>query len=128
VRGYSFYPLTWRFTVSIALPNHDAVRAHSPELRRRMNDYSVVGRAKLEQQASSTLDFIRCPLDSAAMLVTKCVAIRYERGETSCREFGGIPRGVEWTVESLSLECSACRRRSDDIQVNRAKEDALAPR
>ena len=85
-----------------------------------MDDYSEAGRTKLEQQARATLDFIRCPLDSAAMLVTRCVAGRYERGETSYRDFKGLPRGSEWTVSSVYLECSACRRRADDIQVNAA--------
>ena len=85
-----------------------------------MDDYSEAGRSKLEQQASATLDFIRCPLDSAAMLVTRSVAGRYERGETSYRDFKGLPREAEWTVTSVFLECSACRRRADDIQVNAA--------
>jgi len=83
-----------------------------------MDDYSEIGRAKLEMQASETLDFIRCPLDSAAMLVIRSVAGRYEKGKTTYREFKGLPRGSEWTVESLSLQCSACRRRADDIQVH----------
>jgi hypothetical protein len=85
-----------------------------------MNDYSEIGRAKLEMQANETLEFIRCPLDSAAMLVTRSVAGRYERGQTSYREFSGLPRDTEWAVESVCLECSACRRRADDIPVNAA--------
>ena len=85
-----------------------------------MDDYSEAGRTKLEQQASTTLDFIRCPLDSAVMLVTRSVAGRYERGETSYRDFKGLPRSSEWQVCSVFLECSACRRRADDIQVKAA--------
>jgi hypothetical protein len=93
-----------------------------------MDDYSEAGRAKLEQQASNSLDFIRCPLDSAAMLVMRCIATRYDRGETSYREFTGLPRGAEWTVVSLNLQCSACRRRAVDVQVNGASTDAVARR
>jgi hypothetical protein len=85
-----------------------------------MDDYSELGRAKLEMQANETLDFIRCPLDSAAMLVERSVAGRYERGKSSQREFNGLPRGTEWTVESVALRCSACRRRAEDIQVHPA--------
>lgn len=85
-----------------------------------MNDYSDIGRAKLEMQANETLEFIRCPLDSAAMLVVRSVAGRYERGKVSYREFNGLPRGDEWTIESLFLQCSACRRRADDISVHAA--------
>ena len=90
-----------------------------------MDDYSEAGRNKLEQQASSTLDFIRCPLDSAAMMVTRSVAGRYERGETAVRDFQGLPRGAEWKVSSVYLECSACRRRADDIKVNPAPVEVL---
>ncbi len=82
-----------------------------------MDDYSEIGRAKLEMQASESLDFIRCPLDSAAMLVERSIAGRYERGQTAFREFNGLPRSNEWTVESIQLQCSACRRRAEDIQV-----------
>ncbi len=91
-----------------------------------MDDYSEVGRAKLEQQANDTLDFIRCPLDSAAMLVTRSVAGRRNGGETSYREFKGLPRSSEWTVASVFLECSACRRRADDIPVNSVSQAAAA--
>ena len=87
-----------------------------------MDDYSEAGRRKLEQQASTTLDFIRCPLDSAAMMVTRSVAVRYERGEIAYRDFQGLPRGAEWTVSSVFLECSACRRRADDIKVTPVSE------
>ena len=93
-----------------------------------MDDYSEAGRSKLEQQASATLDFIRCPLDSAAMVVTRSVAGKYERGETSYRDFKGLPRDPAWTVHSVYLECSACRRRADDIQVNPASLQAFAGR
>ena len=93
-----------------------------------MNDYSEAGRAKLQMQVNETLDFIRCPLDSAAMLVTLSVAGRYEQGKTSYRDFRGLPRGPEWTVASVFLECSACRRRAEDIQVIAAPERVLAKR
>jgi hypothetical protein len=93
-----------------------------------MDDYSERGRAKLEMQAGETLDFIRCPLDSAAMLVTRSVAGRYERGKTSYRDFDGLPRGSEWTVASVFLECSACRRRAEDITVNAALPEAVVQR
>ncbi len=93
-----------------------------------MDDYSDVGRAKLEQQAGNTLDFIRCPLDSAAMLVTKSIASRYVRGETSYREFEGLPGSAEWKVSSLYLQCSACGRRADDIPVNSAAQEVFARR
>ncbi len=65
------------------------------------------------------------PLDSAAMLVTRSVAGKYERGETAYRDFKGLPRDSEWTVSSVFLECSACRRRADDIQVKATSEKAL---
>ena len=91
-----------------------------------MDDYSEAGRTKLEQQASTTLDFIRCPLDSAVMLVLRSAAGRYERGETLYREFKGLPHSSEWTVSSVDLECSACRRRADDVRVNAVSEKVLA--
>lgn len=91
-----------------------------------MDDYSERGRAKLQQQARMSLDFIRCPLDSAAMLVTRSVAGRYERGETTYRDFRGLPRGAEWTVVSIYLECSACRRKAEDIQVTEPVQKAVA--
>ncbi len=93
-----------------------------------MNDYSDAGRAKIEQQVSATLDFIQCPLDSAAMLVTGSVAGRYERDGTTYRDFKGLPRHSDWTVSSVNLECSACRRRADDIQVDVEASKVFAKR
>ena len=82
-----------------------------------MDDYSLVGRHKLEQQAKGDLESIRCPLDSAMMMITGGLASRTEGSEPTYRSFERYPISSKWTVVSVNLECSACRRRSSDVPV-----------
>lgn len=82
-----------------------------------MDDYSLVGRQKLEQQAKGDLESIRCPLDSAIMMITGGVASRTENGAPTYRGFERYPISSKWRVVSVNLECSACRRRSSDVPV-----------
>ena len=91
-----------------------------------MDDYTEIGRERLETQAKRGLEGIRCPLDSAMMLVTDSVAGKTENGEVSYRDFEDLPTGSEWTVMSVHLQCSACRRRVSDIPVNRSAADLTA--
>jgi hypothetical protein len=82
-----------------------------------MDDYSLVGRQKLEQQAKGDLESIRCPLDSAIMMITGGLASRVEDREHTYRGFERYPISPKWTVVSVNLTCSACRRRSSDVPV-----------
>ena len=83
-----------------------------------MDDYSLVGRQKLEWQAKGDLESIRCPLDSAIMMITGGVASRREGGgRPTYRRFERYPISPKWTVVSVNLECSACRRRSTEVPV-----------
>ena len=82
-----------------------------------MHEYSQLGQEKLRQQAARGLDEIRCPLDGAIMMVTGGVACRTEKGKQIYREFQGQPRNPAWTVVTVQLECSACRRRLTEVSV-----------
>ncbi len=86
-----------------------------------MHEYSQLGQQKLHQQTSRGLDEIRCPLDSAIMMVTGGVAYKMEEGKPIYREFNGHPRKSAWTIVTVHLECSACRRRIEDVAVARAE-------
>ncbi len=86
-----------------------------------MHEYSQLGQQKLHQQTSRGLDEIRCPLDSAIMMVTGGVAYKMEEGKPVYREFNGHPRKSAWTIVTVHLECSACRRRIADVAVDRAE-------
>ncbi len=86
-----------------------------------MHEYSQLGQQKLHQQTSRGLDEIRCPLDSAIMMVTGGVAYKMEEGKPIYRDFNGHPRKSAWTIVTVRLECSACRRRIEDVAVDRAE-------
>lgn len=83
-----------------------------------MDDYSAVGRTKLEQQAKRDLGSIRCPLDSAMMMVMGGIVGRAEDGATTYRAVTKVPAGSRWRVASVHLECSACRRQIRDVIVD----------
>lgn len=83
-----------------------------------MHEYSQRGRDKLQQQVARGHDEIRCPLDGAVMVVVSGVAMKTEGGETVYRDFVGRPRKSAWTVVTVEMECSACRRRITDLTVN----------
>ena len=83
-----------------------------------MHEYSQLGQEKLRQQTARGLDEIRCPLDSAIMMVTGGAAYRTEKGKQIYRVFQGQPRNPAWTVVTVHLECSACRRRIADVAVS----------
>ena len=83
-----------------------------------MYEYSQLGQKKLRQQAARGLDDIRCPLVSAIMMVTGGLAFRTENGKRVFRSFQGPPRNRAWTVVSVQLECSACRRRIGELTVH----------
>jgi hypothetical protein len=85
-----------------------------------MHEYSQLGQEKIRQQTTRGLDDIRCPLDSAVMMVIGGLACRIEGGKRIFRSFQGSPRNPAWTVVSVQLECSACRRRIEDLAVNDA--------
>jgi len=90
-----------------------------------MEDYSQIGRKKLEMQAQRGLDSIRCPLDSAIMMVVGGVASRMEEGKPSFRGFDRYPINPKWTVRSVNLECSACRRQIRNVPVYEAPREAV---
>ena len=83
-----------------------------------MDDYSQVGRGKLELQAQGDLESIRCPLDGAIMMIMGGVASRTEEGRPESRGFDKYPISSRWTVRSVNLECSACRRRISNVPVH----------
>jgi hypothetical protein len=83
-----------------------------------MDDYSPVGKQKLEAQARRDLYEVKCPLDSAIMEVVSSKATRCEPEGTSTRDFPGLPRGRDWTVTAVHLQCSACRRLIRDVTVD----------
>ena len=89
-----------------------------------MDDYSQLGREKLHKQAQCDLDFIRCPLDSAIMVITGGVAGRTEDGKVTYRGFERYPISSKWTVVRVDLECSACRRHISDLPIH---EDSPGP-
>jgi len=93
-----------------------------------MHEYSQRGRDKLQQQVARGHDEVRCPLDGAVMVVVSGVATKTEGGETLYRDFVGRPRKSAWTVISVEMECSACRRRIRDLTVNQEAVSASAPR
>jgi hypothetical protein len=82
-----------------------------------MHEYSQLAQEKLCQQAARGLDEIRCPLDGAIMMVIGGVACRTEKGKQVYRDFQGQPRNPAWTVVTVQLECSACRRRLSEVSV-----------
>jgi hypothetical protein len=82
-----------------------------------MEDYSQLGREKLEQQVKGDLESIRCPLDSAIMMVVGGIATRIENEEPTFRGFERYPISSKWDVVSVNLECSACRRQISDVPV-----------
>lgn len=88
-----------------------------------MHEYSQLGQEKIRQQATRGLNDIRCPLDSAVMMVTGGLACRTEGGKRVFRSFQGEPRNPAWMVVSVQLECSACRRRIEDLAVNAAEPE-----
>jgi hypothetical protein len=93
---------------------------------RVMYEYSPLGQKKLRQQTTRGLDQIRCPLDSAMMIVTGGLACRIENGKRVFRSFKGAPRNPAWMVVSVQLECSACRRRIEDLVVNSGEPEATS--
>ncbi len=90
-----------------------------------MDDYSPLGREKLHKQAQRDLAFIRCPLDSAIMVITGGVAGRTEDGKVTYRGFERYPISSKWTVVRVDLECSACRRRISDVIVGEDSPDSV---
>jgi len=89
-----------------------------------MYEYSQLGQKKLRQQTTRGLDEIRCPLDSAIMMVTGGLACRIENGKRVFRSFQGAPRNPAWDVVSVQLECSACRRRIEDLVLDCGEPEA----
>ncbi len=69
-------------------------------------------------QAQGDLESIRCPLDGAIMMVMGGVASRTEEGRPQFRGFDKYPISSRWTVRSVNLECSACRRRISNVAVH----------
>jgi hypothetical protein len=92
-----------------------------------MHEYSQLGQQKLQQQASRGLDEIRCPLDSAMMVVTGGIAYKMEESKPVYRGFKGHPRKSAWTIATVHLECSACRRRIEDVAVDRGEVVPSSP-
>jgi len=93
-----------------------------------MDDYSAVGRTKLEQQAKRDLGSIRCPLDSAMMMVMGGIVGHAENGATTYKAVSRVPHGPRWRVASVHLECSACRRRIKDVVVDEEAFQAAVTR
>ncbi|MFQ5705447.1 MAG: hypothetical protein ACE5HT_15695 [Gemmatimonadales bacterium] len=79
-------------------------------------DYTVRGEAKIREQAKRNLKYIRCSLDSAIMLVTGSLASKQREDGVEKRRFGGRPP-KSWTAITVDLECSACRRRIEGLQI-----------
>ncbi len=81
-----------------------------------MPDYSVLGTHKIAQQAAADLGFVRCPRDGAVMRVMASRAEHTSHNGTIVREFDRLPRGNDWRVIDLDLECPACRRRANRVR------------
>ncbi|UCF40964.1 MAG: hypothetical protein JSW43_01075 [Gemmatimonadota bacterium] len=81
-----------------------------------MADYSVLGIHKIARQAAADLGIIRCPRDGAVMRVVASRAEHTSRNGTILREFDRLPRGAEWLIVDLDLECPACRRRAAGVR------------
>ncbi len=77
-----------------------------------MSDYTLTGDAKIAQQARRDAALIRCPRDSAVMRVTASRAERTGGRESEVRVFDRLPRGPDWQVRELDVQCPACRRRA----------------
>lgn len=77
-----------------------------------MSDYTALGLEKLAHQAAADLTTIRCPRDSVVMRLLVCRAERTAGGEVTQGEFHRPPRGREWRVREVDVECPACRRRA----------------
>lgn len=81
-----------------------------------MADYSSLGIDKITKQANTDITLVRCPRDSVVMRPVECVLERPDTGERR-RVRGRPPKGREWAVRELDLECPACRRRATRILV-----------
>ncbi len=87
-----------------------------------MDEYSEVGRQKIEYRARKSATSVRCPRDSAIMSVIGCVAKRTKQGKVVYHEFQHVPTDRQWTVKVLSLQCPACRRRLDGLFLGCAED------
>jgi hypothetical protein len=81
-----------------------------------MPDYTLVGYQKIAQQAALDAAVVRCPRDGAVMRVMASRAEHTGRNGTILREFDRLPRGSDWQVLELDLECPACRRRAAGVR------------
>lgn len=90
-----------------------------------MPDYTLVGFQKIAQQAALDAAVVRCPRDGAVMRVVASRAEHADRKGTTLREFRRLPRGTDWRVLELDLECPACRRRATGVHP--ARDPAECP-
>lgn len=81
-----------------------------------MPDYTLVGLQKITQQAAVDAAVVRCPRDGAVMRVMASRAEHTSRNGTILREFDRLPRGDDWQLIELDLECPACRRRAAGVR------------
>jgi hypothetical protein len=82
-----------------------------------MTDYTPLGIEKLTLQASRNAGLIRCPRDGVVMHIIRCQAARADNPDDLSQMVGRVPRGPDWTVRNLDLECPACRRRAMGVSV-----------
>ena len=81
-----------------------------------MPDYTLVGLQKITQQAAVDAAGVRCPRDGAVMRVMASRAEHTSRNGTILREFDRLPRGADWQLIEIDLECPACRRRAPGVR------------
>jgi hypothetical protein len=93
-----------------------------------MSDYTPLGLEKLARKAAQDLTTLRCPRDSVVMRVLACRAERMTGGDPARREFSRVPRGGDWHVREIDVECPACRRRAMGVKIAEGAELAQAGR
>lgn len=82
-----------------------------------MTHYTDLGLAKLRWQAETEHHVVRCPRDGAVMRVLRAVAEPRDADGEARRFAARLPDRRRWRVRELDLECPACQRRAEGIQL-----------